>query len=301
MLAGASFAQVLPEPDSASVENRFRVGIDCMPVSEPLQVHLTLDEGTGLIISSIMDGSPADKVGLKRLDVIIEANERPVGTVLDLVRAINEAGETEMSFSIIRRGEEVKMNVTPEQRDEKEIGQIRRNFRDRLRDPSWGGFGRLPPEIQRQLERFGPLEGSIWPDDNEFGGGVGWRRILPGIMMGMDKFPRRPLPNGFNFNMQVERTGDGLAKIKVQQGDKAWDVDENNLDDLPDDIRRMVENMLNGSGGAWSGLMAPSQRPARPQPPGPDRDETQLKKRFDGLELQLQDLQNAIRSLNEDK
>lgn len=294
-LSCAASAQELVAPEDHPVENRYRIGIDCAPVGEALQVHLHLDAGTGLIVNEVMPGSPADHAGVKRLDILVTANERPVGSIRELVRLVNEARENNIEFEVIRRGEEMKLSVTPEERDEAEIEQLRRGFRNHLRGPAWHGLGQLSPEVQKQLEQFDKLD--IFGSEDRFG--RGFRRMLPGIMV--DPPPVR-LPHGFNLNMSVERSDDGPAKIKVQHDGKSWEVTEDHLDELPEEIRPMVESMLNGGRNTWSGLMVPPQqrgRVLRSPKVDDDGDSKQLRKRFDGLELQLQELQNAIRSLRE--
>ena len=75
------------------------------------------------------------------------------------------------------------------------------------------------------------------------------------------------------------------------------------LDQLPDDVRPLVENMLNGGNGQLRGLFAPGLDmplpvPAKPAPPAnPNR---QFEDRFDGLELQLKQLQDAIKRFEDD-
>jgi len=153
---------------------------------------------------------------------------------------------------------------------------------------------------------------------NPFGGGLGangWRQVMPGIMFDANEFDplqSEQLPNGFNFQMQVERNGDGPANIKVQHDGKSWEVSEDDLDDLPEEVRPMVEGMLNGNRGSLHGMMvAPNMHklaPVAPLAPRPRDDslrrndsQRRLEKEFDGLKLQMRELQDAIRSFQEDK
>ena len=48
------------------------IGIRIAPVSSELASHLKLKEGAGLMISNIVKGSPADKAGLGRYDVMLK-------------------------------------------------------------------------------------------------------------------------------------------------------------------------------------------------------------------------------------
>ena len=67
------------------IENRYRIGIDCAPAPEALKVHLHLNEETGLLVNSVLDDSPSGRAGLKRHDIILEANSHPLSTVRDLI------------------------------------------------------------------------------------------------------------------------------------------------------------------------------------------------------------------------
>ena len=101
---------------------------------------------------------------------------------------------------------------------------------------------------------------------------------------------------------QVEKSGDGPARIKVKRGEETWEVTEDALGDLPDDVRPLVENMLNGSGARVKGLVAPDSARRFPQRRrSATTPERQLDRRFDGLELQLQELQDAIRRIEQEK
>ena len=277
-------------------ENRYRIGIDCGPISEALQRHLRLPEASGLLVNFVVDDSPAGRAGVQRLDVIVNANDRAVGTVMELVRQVNEAGPEQMTLTIIRDGEQQEVTMQPEERDEREIEQLRNGFRARLGRQPFGNLelDGLPPEFRNQLRQFEQM----FPQG--FGAqGQGFRRVLPGIML--DQLPPSGLPNGTNLNIQVEKSGDGPARIKIQRGNETWEVTENDLDALPADIRPMVENMLNGSGRHVQGQLTPDMlRRLQPRLPRSSQGQ-QLDKRFDGLELQLQQLQDAIRRIEEDQ
>lgn len=286
-------AEVVPEDE----ENRYRIGIDCAPAPESLRVHLRLHDDSGLLVNSVMDDSPAGRAGIKRFDVIVEANGEPVASVADLVRAVNTAKDSEMTIALIHEGKELLVKLAPDKRDEDEIERIRNGFMRQLGQGAWppGMQADLGAQIQDQLEQaFGQMQ--LPPGQFRF------RRLNPGILL-----DRAQIPNGFNLKMHVERHNNGRATIKIERGDQKWEVTEDELDKLPDDIRPMVENMLNGNRINVQGLMAPNvgQLPAVPKIPGRQtprrkvRDD--LSDRFDGLELKMEELQNAIRSIQGDK
>ncbi len=286
---GAADGQHLLQLDARNQTelNKYRIGIACGEVSAALRRHLKLPDDAGLLVNAVVDDSPAGRAGVKRFDVIVEANGTPIDSILDLVRVVNKAKNNEMNLAIIRRGEHQTIQVTPEEREV--ISLIPPTTR--LADP------RLPPELRRYMDQFEELHVPGRP-------GLSWRRILPGIMLDdytrQAPYTRQALPT--NFSLHVEKSGDEPANITVRRGDEEWKVTEDNLDELPKDLRPLVENMLNGSRRKMFGLTIPEapRRRASSMPKNPRQPLRDMEKRFDGLQLQLKDLQDAIRSMQKE-
>ena len=293
------------------IENRYRIGIDCAPAPEALRVHLRLQEDTGLLVNSVLDESPGGVAGIKRHDVIVAANGQPLTSVQDLVVAVNEAKDTELSLAIIHEGEEQTITLTPEERDEEEITRLRNGFANRLgRNPLMQGLdmGDMQAEIERAIEQ---MQKQLGPTQN------GWRMQMgPGIMFGPQGVPsagntggwsrskstvqRSFQSNGEEVSITIDRDDNGPAKIKVKRGSESWELTEKEIDQLPKDIQGLVQSQLNGR-GTLQGLMGPGfpSLRARPQVPAqPPRDNNRkMDDRFDGVELRLQELQDAINSI----
>ena len=273
----------------AASENKYRIGLACDEVSAVLRLHLRLPDDSGLLVNAVLDDSPAGRAGIQRFDVIVEANGKPVASVFDLVTVVNDVQENAMDLAIIRRGEHQVIRVTPEERPADIVPRLRRGL---------PGIGRqnladLPPELWRHLEEFERLQIPGQP-------GFNLRRFLPGIIMDDPDWTKRTLPK--NFSLQIEKKDDGPAKINVKRSDQAWSVTEDNLDELPEDLRLIVQNMLNGSRSQLFGTMIPGIQPPRRDLRGRRTDPSgQFDKRFDGLELQLKELQDAIRAMQEDR
>jgi regulator of sigma E protease len=70
-------------------------------------------------VGQVVEGTPAERAGLKPGDIFIEADEKPVGTWFDLVALVSKKPGEEMLFKL-RRGEEtLTVNITPEAVTEK--------------------------------------------------------------------------------------------------------------------------------------------------------------------------------------
>jgi serine protease Do len=61
-------------------------------------------EGTkGVIVTRVEPDSPADEAGIRRRDVILEVNQRPVASVKDFRSALGETSKG--ALLLVRRGE----------------------------------------------------------------------------------------------------------------------------------------------------------------------------------------------------
>jgi len=85
---------------------------------------------TGAVIETVTPDSPADKAGMKAGDAIVEFDGERVRSVLHLTRLIQEtpAGRS-VAAAIMRGGQKVTVNVTPDRRTSgEEFGVLYRDF-----------------------------------------------------------------------------------------------------------------------------------------------------------------------------
>ena len=263
--------------------NNYKIGVDCRPAPAALKSHLRLDDDMGLMVHTVMPGSPSALAGLAKYDVIVEANGHKVGRVPDLVKHVNDAQENEMTLNIIREGEEHSLKVTPEKRNADELARMQRGLRQRIGPQMFRGLRdmNVDEDLNEVFKNFPDL------------GRMGFQ-VRPAIPM-----PKMPnLPN--SFSLRIERNNDNII---VHHGKDRYEVTTDTIDELPDEVRPMVENMMNGGGSGFfgiQGLPGPGvvPRPALPQPP--QQNQRHLEERFDGFELQLKELKDAIRSIKDE-
>ena len=106
------------------------------------------------------------------------------------------------------------------------------------------------------------------------------------------------LPGGDEVTVKVDREGDQPAKIHVERGNESWDLTDADLGQLPEDLQALVESQLNGGGRLIQGLMPPRPPRANGNPGAPKQ--RVLQDQFEGLELKMQELKDAIRSIQGD-
>lgn len=106
-VAGAGVAR------AADVEQRPWLGVYMQEMSEELREGLDYDGPGGVIVSDVFDGSPAEKAGLLRDDVIVRLNGRLVDSPSELTDMVGEARVGQrMSVQVFRDGALRTLSVT---------------------------------------------------------------------------------------------------------------------------------------------------------------------------------------------
>ncbi|HDQ93353.1 MAG TPA: PDZ domain-containing protein, partial [Synergistetes bacterium] len=93
--------------------NRGWLGIYLQPLSREFASAYGIDTDFGAVVSDVVKGSPAEKAGISRGDVIIEMNGKKIVDHRDVVVGVRQqlAGQ-KVEIKILRRGVEKKINVT---------------------------------------------------------------------------------------------------------------------------------------------------------------------------------------------
>jgi Do/DeqQ family serine protease len=76
--------------DMKDSENVIRpwIGVQVRPVDQEATRYLGLEKSEGALVAGVMQGSPAEKAGLKQWDVILELNGSKINTADDIVNVI---------------------------------------------------------------------------------------------------------------------------------------------------------------------------------------------------------------------
>ena len=101
-----------PEPFVWRMGSGRRIGIGVTTLTKQLSEHFGVT--SGVLVNEVRADSPALKAGLKAGDIIVEAEGKEVKGEGDLIRAIQEKKEGDVSLTIIRGGNRQTIRVTPE-------------------------------------------------------------------------------------------------------------------------------------------------------------------------------------------
>jgi serine protease Do len=95
------------------------LGVAIQPLTPELAKAFQREEKSGALVSSVTDGSPAHKAGLKPGDIITEYDGRPVAKTDDLPRAVAETPVgKDVTLRIIRDGKPLTLNTKIVQLDD---------------------------------------------------------------------------------------------------------------------------------------------------------------------------------------
>jgi serine protease Do len=104
----------------------------------------------GVLISRVMDASPAAKAGLQRNDVIVEFDGQPVSDMVKLrLRVADTSPGKPVSMVVLREGKRVTFTVTPEDKEKK----LAANTDDSAVDDGKTSLGGLTVRDLRDEER----------------------------------------------------------------------------------------------------------------------------------------------------
>jgi membrane-associated protease RseP (regulator of RpoE activity) len=231
-------------------------------------------------VASVVPNSPAAKAGLKPHDILLRANDtelREMQNLVDLVVTQGEKNE-KISLEILRKGKQETVTLTPEERPadapRPDLGSS---------DALGGGFGGiigpegLPQELLQQFQTRTPFE---------------FRNFGPGVIVGGGQGLGN-MPNGVSVNITKEKGKP--THITVKRGEETWEVvgdDPESLEQLPEDLRPFVEQMLHGA----SPMDLHTGQGGRGQMP--EIGDGRLRERMERMEQRMQELMERLNENN---
>ncbi len=292
------------EPKTRIVEEPvYWIGIHGRSVeSDVLRTHLQLAEEMGVVVEEVLPKSPAAKAGLRRHDIILRVNNDAVDNMQVLQSQVRASKEKPLELEIIRLGKQEKLVIIPE--------LIPENMASNRSRPA-NAFGQFNGQLQGRnlegdmmqqlLEQLGARNLGFGANFRENGFRDNGQRLPEARRLNPNQIPNGQMPNGLSISIQ--RNNNGPAKIIVKQGDKTWQIEDNDpesLNQLPDDVRPFVQRMLRGQNVPQPFDIQPPDFDAEMQdllPPrlgGLPRAADPTQKRIEALEQKLQKLMQDL-------
>ncbi|HZO43571.1 MAG TPA: DegQ family serine endoprotease [Methylomirabilota bacterium] len=97
--------------DHGKVERGW-LGVSIQPLTKDLAKNFKRDNTNGALVSSVIEGSPAEKAGLKAGDVIVEFNGKKVAKATDLPSLVADLTVgRDVPMVVVRDGSEMRLNA----------------------------------------------------------------------------------------------------------------------------------------------------------------------------------------------
>jgi serine protease Do len=141
---------LLPELATKGSVTRGYLGLNIQNITEDLVKSLNLKSDKGALVSEVVEGSPADKAGVKRGDVITAFNGKEIKDSHELASTVAVTPiDKEVSLRVVRDGKEIALRVTVARLDSKEQGNAPAEMASQGK---WGlQLQDLTPELRQQL------------------------------------------------------------------------------------------------------------------------------------------------------
>jgi len=249
-----------------------------------LRQQLHLPDEQGLLVESVMEGSPAAQAGIQRYDVLLAANGTPLKNVADLVGELNKGKDAKLSIDLIRGGERQTISATPQKRSEMtapraEVGQ-------NAEDEELEDFLRMVPGLIDE----GPLRFRVFHPAQILPPGA----KVPGSSardVTVTVKTEATLDDG--YKLSIVRENQKPAKITVTRGDEKWEATETELGKLPEKVRSDVERLLHMGPLGLRMLVAPEAT----SPQTRSRGDSRMERRMEQMHRNMEQMQKAMNEM----
>ncbi|HLJ95650.1 MAG TPA: PDZ domain-containing protein [Gemmataceae bacterium] len=88
------------------------IGVNIDAVDDAIRAQLALPEGQGVVVNDVISGSPADKAGVKKHDILLEIGGKRIDNPQDLAREVQLAQDKPTTLKLLRGGKPLTLPVT---------------------------------------------------------------------------------------------------------------------------------------------------------------------------------------------
>lgn len=194
------------------------IGVFPMPIDDALKSQLNLKDR--LAVNHVFPDSPAAKAGVKMHDIILKFGDREIATVDDLVQAVAANSDKDANLVVLRGGKETTLTIKPGERPDEEA-------------------------LQEFVPKHDPEALRKWLGEYSRGGkddAIVWRGLGPGLWSQFVTQAPLPFPKG--WSVSVSKEGDKPAQIVAKKDDKSYEASEDELDELPEEIRGPIARLF---------------------------------------------------------
>lgn len=228
---------------------RYMIGVAVKPTEADADKP---DETAGVEVTNVVEETPAAKAEIKEGDLILKVDEAKIGSVEGLMDAVEASKGEKLTVRFLRGDEEKTVEIQPVERPHEYLLDYSQMPYGDVRQETGVVWNEKRVLVDQDLDQFLlNLPGAPGMPPKA---GVRIHAVHPGVLI-LDRH-RVDLPE--NLSIKFLKTGSEPAKITVTRKEQTWDVTEETLDQLPEDVRPYVKGMIGESSGRLSKIVRSS-------------------------------------------
>src|SRR5690606_14672693 len=100
-----------PQVRTEEMSSRPYIGFELEELTQEVIRYYNLPVEHGLIVSEVDNGSPADRAGFEKGDIIIAVNSREMSRISDFLRELDNSENASLEFIVNRKGQIIKYRI----------------------------------------------------------------------------------------------------------------------------------------------------------------------------------------------
>jgi C-terminal processing protease CtpA/Prc len=88
------------------------IGVSIDALDEAVRAQLAVPNGQGVVVTDTNPGSPAEKAGIKKHDVLLELSGKPIDSPQTLAREVQAAQDRPITLKLLRAGKHLEIPIT---------------------------------------------------------------------------------------------------------------------------------------------------------------------------------------------
>ncbi|QDT33647.1 PDZ domain-containing protein [Thalassoglobus polymorphus] len=102
-----------PEESQKILEKQFFIGVTLESIPEGYHGLIGISDNEGLLISKVLEKSPASEAGIQRFDLLFKLNGESISSPIDFKEEVRKNKGKQLTLSIRRKQELLDITVTP--------------------------------------------------------------------------------------------------------------------------------------------------------------------------------------------
>ncbi|MGC3989977.1 MAG: DegQ family serine endoprotease [Chthoniobacteraceae bacterium] len=191
------------------------IGIGLQPITSDLAAYLKLDTQNGALVNEVQSGTPGDKAGLQRGDVIVKLNGAEVKDASRLQLAVGEMSPgTKVTLSILRDGQAKEVGLTLGEKPDKDVAD---NNSPSEMDHSNALDGitvdDITPEARDRFNIGDDVKGALITDIDENSAGADAGLQVGDVIVEIDRQPVKSADQAIKLSDSVKKGQKTLLRV----------------------------------------------------------------------------------------